>query len=346
MALGASSIDIVKLGNRLEQEMGSRPRMDELFRLQTVADLAGYYDARALPVQSTATPAAAGSAGSAIDAMIASYRVLLDPAERDAFKKQQLGIRRDPADVPSIALIPPVDDEALRQRYRERRSQRSFSLKPIPFAQFSSLLSCLYQITLDGAPKHRYASPGGLYPVQTYLHVKPGRVDGVGAGAYYYHPIDHRLVSLHPDAEIDRGIHVPFVNTPTFDEAAFSIFLITQLSAIAPGYGDVSMHFSTLEAGIMAHLLETTAPRCGLGLCQIGSVEFDRIRSFFKLEPSHVLIHSLLGGLVDGDQAAGRSGTDAALAGDAAKMANVLGRIKQLSPEEVKALLAANRTSS
>lgn len=169
----------------------------------------------------------------------------------------------------------------------------------MPLKQFSAFLSCLAQISLDGTPKYLYASPGGLYPEQVYLHIKPARVQGVLAGIYYYHPVDHRLVLLTANAEIDRSIHIPFINTPIFDQAAFSIFLITQLSAIAPAYGERSLHFATLEAGIITHLLETAAAKCGIGLCQIGSVEFDRIRHLFDLDETHILLHSLLGGLIE-----------------------------------------------
>ena len=70
-------------------------------------------------------------------------------------------------------------------------------------------LGCLRQIDVNGLPKYRYGSAGGLYPVQAYLVIKPGRVDGCAAGTYYYHPRDHRLILLRARAEIDRGIHFP-----------------------------------------------------------------------------------------------------------------------------------------
>ena len=37
--------------------------------------------------------------------------------------------------------------------------------------EFSDCLNCLYQIEVDGLPKYRYPSGGGLYPVQTYVYV-------------------------------------------------------------------------------------------------------------------------------------------------------------------------------
>jgi hypothetical protein len=63
-------------------------------------------------------------------------------------------------------------------------------------------------------------------------------------------------------------------------------------------YGERSVHFATIEAGLICQLLETAAPKHGIGLCQIGSLEFPRIRALFDLEESHVLVHSLLGGRI------------------------------------------------
>ena len=95
--------------------------------------------------------------------------------------------------------------------------------------------------------KYRYGSAGSLYPVQTYLWVKPDRVENLAAGIYYYHPADHRLVLLTPDASIDRSVHSA-VNRAIFDDSAFSVFLIAQLNAITPLYGEIGKHYAAIEA--------------------------------------------------------------------------------------------------
>lgn len=342
---GANSIDMVRIGNQLEETFGSRPRIDEIFRLQTVAALADYFDARKPesapePVALTVT-AGTGRTPGIVESIIASFPALHGPEEREAFKNSQPGIRRDLEEEPSIDLTRHDAGATFAADYTTRRSYRRFSLKPIGFDQFGRFLSCLAEGRLDGRPKYLYASPGGLYPTQLYLHVKAGRVDAVGGGTYYYHPVHHRLVSLTPDAVLDREIHIPFINTPIFDEAAFSLFLVTELSAIAPSYGRHSVHFAALEAGILAHLLETGAPREGMGLCQIGSIDFDQVAPLLKLAESHILIHSLLGGRLPE-----RKGPEAAsLDGDEeARVEQLLEGIGELSTEEVETLLRAKGT--
>ncbi len=189
-----------------------------------------------------------------------------------------------------------------RALYLERRSHRHFVTQPIGRRELGELLGCLGAIRLDGQPKYRYGSAGSLYPVQTYLHLKPERVEEMPAGAYYYDPDRHRLVSISPGVEIDPQVHAPFVNRPIFEQAAFSVFLVAELAAISPLYGERSLHYATIEAGLMSQLLETTAAAQRIGLCQIGDLDFERLRPLFSLGDSQVLVHSLVGGRVSAEQ--------------------------------------------
>jgi amino acid adenylation domain-containing protein len=226
----------------------------------------------------------------------AALNLLSDPLERLEFKRKQPGLRQD-SDSSYIQLGKPRLDKRLAKRYIERRSYRRFQHQPVSLENLSKFLSCLLQFEFEGLllPKYQYASAGSLYPVQVYLYIKQDRVEGVPAGTYYYHPKEHRLVSLSADANVDRSVHEP-TNQPIFDESAFSLFLVGQLGAMVPIYGEASLHYATLEAGLMCQLLEMSAPDCHLGLCQIGSLDFEPIRHLFALEESYVLLHCLLGG--------------------------------------------------
>jgi amino acid adenylation domain-containing protein len=330
---GANSIDLVRLGNRLEQELGTRPRIDALFRLQTVRELASWY--RDQLGEGDGTQATPEAPRTEIERIIASFRVFLDPVERDAFKDTDPAIRRDLAGQPATALAR-TDEQELVARYAGRHATRQFSLKPVPIAALAEMLECLRRVRVDGKLKYAYASAGGVYPNQVYLHVKAGRVEGLTAGTYYYHPVEHALQLLEPNVELDRSIHIPFINQPVFDEAGFSVFIVARLAAIAPVYGDRSWHFAVLEAGLMSHALELAAANVGIGLCHIGTVDFEQVRPLFRLEEADVLVHSLVGGRpVSGD------GTSAAVGSPA----DVLNRVAELSPEEVQRLLESFGTT-
>ncbi len=298
LELGASSIDMVRIANLLEDEFGFRPRMDELFRFSIVGAVSEYYQTLLARGEVYARHGEPGrpESGPPWEA----NGLLRDPEERDRFKKRQPGRRHDLAERARVALVRPPADEAALAAYLERRSRRRFAAGELPAAAFGSLLACLRQVSFNAAPKYRYASAGGLYPVQTYLYVKPGGVEGIAAGTYYHEPVEHALVLLDGEARID-GSAYGWISQPIFEAAAFAIYLIAQAGAIVPMYGERSRDFSLIEAGLVAQLLEGEAAAHGVGLCQIGGVEFDRLRPLFALDQGHALLHSLVGGPLDVD---------------------------------------------
>ncbi|AGC46259.1 non-ribosomal peptide synthetase [Myxococcus stipitatus DSM 14675] len=228
--------------------------------------------------------------------------VISDPVERLEFKLKSPGLRDDVGHREAVSLQRPVlDAEALR-RVTARKSHRAFHAGQVSAELLGGLLGCLMQVPLEDSllPKYQYASAGGLYPVQVYLHVKAGRVTGLGGGTYYYHPKNHQLVLLTADAAMSRSLHAP-ANRAVFDGAAFSVFLVGQLSAIEPLYGELARDFCLLEAGYIAQLMMSSAAGGELGLCPVGGLDFASLRGLFDLGEQHVLLHSFLGGGVGGE---------------------------------------------
>ncbi|HEY9629839.1 MAG TPA: amino acid adenylation domain-containing protein [Coleofasciculaceae cyanobacterium] len=225
--------------------------------------------------------------------------VLLDPVERIEFKLKQLGLQQFQPTQPTVQLPQPERDAALIQAYLQRQSYRQFLDRPLSFAQLGQWLSVLLPITVDESPlpKYRYASAGGLYPIQAYLFVKPDRIQGLEAGFYYYHPIDHQLVYLNAASEMTSQIY-DSKNQPIFEQSAFSLFLIGQLRAIAPMYGELARDFCLLEAGYISQLLMEAATEQAIGLCPIGSLE-EGLGELLSLESSQILLHSFVGGNID-----------------------------------------------
>ncbi|MGK7875560.1 MAG: amino acid adenylation domain-containing protein [Xenococcaceae cyanobacterium] len=228
--------------------------------------------------------------------------VIVDPLERIEFKLSQPGLRQLESSQTTIELPKPEFDEALTRAYLARQSYRQFLPKSISLEEFSQFLSCLLPMQLENypLPKYRYPSAGSLYPVQTYLFIKPKAVKGLAAGIYYFYSPEHRLVLLSSAAEIDASIYGG--NRSIFEQSAFSLFLIGQLSAISPMYGELALNFCLLEAGHIGQLLMSNAPNYSMGLCPIGNLEFSPLRDLFKLESSQILLYSFVGGKIDFSQ--------------------------------------------
>ncbi|MEL7355553.1 MAG: amino acid adenylation domain-containing protein [Cyanobacteria bacterium J06560_6] len=220
---------------------------------------------------------------------------LSQPLAKLDFKQKQLGLRAIAPEDKTLSL--PLT-ETPTETVTRRQSHRRFLKQPIDIALLSNLLAGLRAHTIDNAPlpKYRYASAGSLYPIQTYLHVKEGRVTGVAPGWYYYHPADHQLVSVGLAQEGSPDLYGP--NEQLHQESAFTIFFVANMDAIAPIYKEKSRDFCLIETGYMGQLMMELAPDFDLGLCPIGGFEGDILRQVLELGEQYSPLHALVGGAI------------------------------------------------
>jgi SagB-type dehydrogenase family enzyme len=222
---------------------------------------------------------------------------ITDPADRAKFKATLPGIRKFAASETVVSL--PDVFTADSQQYLAQRSYRQFADTPLALTNLAELLSNLRARELNDKPKYLYGSAGGLYPIQTYVYIKPGRVAGLDAGIYYFEPLQNQLLLLNADPGNVRELYDPIINRPVFDAAAFAIYFVVEMQAIGSMYSERSLHYSVIEAGSMTQLLESAAPGMQIGLCQIGGLETKYFTDLLKLGKTHILLHALVGGGID-----------------------------------------------
>ncbi|GAB7187380.1 amino acid adenylation domain-containing protein [Kitasatospora sp. Ki12] len=103
-------------------------------------------------------------------------------------------------------------------------------------------------------PKYAYASPGALYATQLYLET--GGLDGLAAGLYYYHPVEHGLIRIGP-AE-PRA------------EAYLTLHFSGKHGAVEPVYKNNIREVLEFETGHMLGVLEEVLPEYGLDVRPLG----------------------------------------------------------------------------
>lgn len=226
--------------------------------------------------------------------------IILDSAERMQFKLRELAIR-DLKEHKRIHL----DDSLLNEnKFYRHRSYRRFSKEVISLSSFTSMIGSLAQKKDDNMlfPKYRYASGGGIYPVQTYLYIKEGKIEKIPGGVYYYDPKNHDLVLMEEGIELSEDMHERG-NQDIYRESAFSIFLVGKLDVIKKMYGEKDgLDFMKMEAGLISSLLESTGLENQMGFCQIGTLDFPRIKEALKVDEDAYYLHCLLGGHVTKEQ--------------------------------------------
>ncbi|MGW0284424.1 amino acid adenylation domain-containing protein [Streptomyces sp. NPDC003236] len=197
----------------------------------------------------------------------------------------------------------PSDTTALRAASNARGAATGFGTGPVPAADVYALLTVLARQDEDGVPRYAYGSAGGLYPVQTYLAVGPGGVEGIEAGTYYVDPAGPALVALDGPDGARRALDPVLYgesNRPLAAQAGFAVHLIARDAAVRPVYGEFADRFALLEAGAMAQLLRQRAADCRVGLCPIGDVYAEPLHEVLSLESDQTVLHTLLGGLPTG----------------------------------------------
>ncbi|MEL7227162.1 MAG: SagB family peptide dehydrogenase, partial [Cyanobacteria bacterium J06576_12] len=201
-----------------------------------------------------------------------------------------------------VLTLPP--NKTSIESYLQRQSHRQFLTQSISLDSFSDFLAVLSAQSTDEfpLPKYRYASAGSLYPIQTYIHVKANRITEVDAGWYYYHPTQHCLVKCLPNQAAlpkqpsDSDLYGP--NQQLHQDSAFSIFLIANMDAIEPIYGDKSRDFCLMETGYMGQLMMEKAPDFELGLCPIGGFDSKTLQKILGLTSHQQPLHALVGGAI------------------------------------------------
>ncbi len=279
--LGLTSIGFVRLANALQVDLGVRPELESLLEQTNATGIAALYETL-LGDGDHATPEA-GDAG-----------LIVEPSERARFTEARHGLRRDLDAAPRISL-PRPSSTRVNLDLGNRRTYRAFAVKPVTLDALATVLSSFRELPAPDGPRFAYPSAGGLYPVQVYLHVKPGRVAGL-AGGYYYHPSEHALVQLDAALALDRKLH-GWNNRAAFDQSAFSLFFVADRRAMAPLYGRLTHDFTLVEAGAMLELAMLLAASAGIGLCPVGRVDDRAIRTALAWHADHVLVHSVLGGI-------------------------------------------------
>ncbi|NUR27966.1 MAG: amino acid adenylation domain-containing protein, partial [Catenulispora sp.] len=282
---GATSFTMVRLSGMVRQRYGRRIPVSTLLADPTVEGIAR---AVAGP-RDDARPAPAEPAPAEVPNVD-----FFDPASRAAFHDGRWNMR--PADGQAEVLALP-DTRVAQHWYAWRASQRDFAPEALPAADLGRLLSLLRPARDGDRDRCLYPSAGDTYSVQVYVRVLGERVAGLAAGVYYYQPAEHalRLVNAAPSA--DRGSHF-YYNREIRDRAAFELYLVGQTRGIEPLYGADSSRYLAVEAGHIAQLLMSGQAAAGSGLCPIGAVADEALRTDLALDEGHRLLLTFLGGPV------------------------------------------------
>ena len=305
---GASSVDMIRIANRVEQLNGGvRPRLDDIYEEPTCAGIAALISADQDPgvpaasnVANPEEPATGEHVGGMLSVPGANKNPILSKELRtreevQEFKSAHHGRRNDLDEVEGIHLndmVPLVGGT----RPRRRKTRRLYSQRAVTMDEMSTLIGSL---RADGSPERRFnfGSSGPTYSIATYVVIKADRVAGIPAGSYWYDPDVNRLVPVGGIGEFGPEAVWGDINKNMLRSAAFGVALVYRPAAIWPVYDRASDRYAILEAGFMSQLLEMQAEEMGMGVCQVGAMDSEQFMKAADLPEGDVVVNWVVGGV-------------------------------------------------
>jgi SagB-type dehydrogenase family enzyme len=186
----------------------------------------------------------------------------------------------------------------LSETLMRRRSRRDYSGAAISLDQLSALLQYACGITdfvpaygFTRMPLRSFPSHGGLQAPEVYLSVQA--VDGISAGIYHYHAIDHVLESLSPGNHSQRLCTLAFNERHVENSAV--VFLITgYYERLRWKYGERAYRFMCIDAGFLGENLYLVAEALGLGTCAISGFAQDAVEELLGIDGKEEIALMLL----------------------------------------------------
>jgi len=182
--------------------------------------------------------------------------------------------------LPAPALKSAVSVEEAIQR---RRSRRQFTSEPLSLAQIGQVLWSAQGITGAGGRKRAAPSAGATYPMELFVAVGPGTVQGLEAGVYHYLPEGHNLEKVL-DGDIRSHVAAAALGQEVLADAPADILMAAVYERTARRYGrERSFRYVAMEAGHIGQNIYLQCESLGLGTVAVGAFRDDEVATVFRL---------------------------------------------------------------
>ena len=177
-----------------------------------------------------------------------------------------------------LVALPPIElppatkkgNISVEEAMARRRSIRHYSLKPLTLGSLSQILWAAQGITRANGGFRTAPSAGALYPLELYVVVRKGGVEGLSEGVYHYHPTGHTL-TLVEDGDVSADLEAATGGQEIVKEAAATIVITGVLSRTTEKYGRRGAQYMFQESGHVAQNVFLQATALGIGTVVIGA---------------------------------------------------------------------------
>ena len=174
----------------------------------------------------------------------------------------------------------------LVQAMKKRRSERDFTSQPLTQAQVSQLLWSAQGTTDESIGLRTAPSAGALYPLDIYLVVGEGGVEGLGAGIYLYNPHQHST-RLLATGDFRERLAKACLRQMFIAQAPLCLVITAEYRRITEDYGDRGMRYAHFEVGHVGQNIYLQAVALGLGTVAVGAFYEHAVSEALHLPDQH-----------------------------------------------------------
>lgn len=181
----------------------------------------------------------------------------------------------------------PVTGVSVEEAVLARRSIREYLNKPLTLDQLSLLLWSAQGITelrygLRAAP-----SAGATYPIELYVVIGEGGVEGLRKGVYRYVPQNHSLV-LHKPGDVREELAEASLKQPWVREAPVTLVFCAVFARTTVRYGRRGFRYVFIDVGHAAQNVYLMATALGLGTVGVGAFNDEEVTAVLGLKGEEV----------------------------------------------------------
>ncbi len=217
-----------------------------------------------------------------------TYKYLSTSLQSQGVPQPPLQLPYDPsATVVSLPVVKEVSDHpiSLISAIEERRTLRRYQDAPITLAELAYLLWVTQGVKEKSSPKHTLRtvpSAGARHAFETYLLIN--RVEGLTPGLYRYLALEHALLPLDDDPELNQRVTSACGDQAQILESAVTFIWVAIKERMYWRYGERGYRYLHLDAGHICQNLYLGAEASSCGVCAIAAFDDETLNSVLRLD--------------------------------------------------------------
>jgi SagB-type dehydrogenase family enzyme len=184
-----------------------------------------------------------------------------------------------------IDLIPYKDinlgDKPIKEIIAKRRSRRKYTDEYLSKEELSYLLWATQGVK-ENNNFRTVPSGGARHPFETYLYIK--RVEGIEPGIYRYLPMEHKLLVVYLDNNLDEKMNAASSNQKFVIKSAV-VFIWTAIPYRTEWrYSILSHKIIAQDSGHLCQNLYLASESIGAGTCGIGAYNQEKMDEIVRVD--------------------------------------------------------------